>query len=249
MNILVTAGNTQARIDRVRCLTNIFSGRTGAGLALSAYQRGHHVTLLTSRPEAVAELGDSASFTARWQVRRYSTLDDLQKLMAHCLSAGHMDALIHSAAVSDYQAAGVYAPAPGVRFDSATRTWGSDQNAPAVLNDIQAGKIKSDYDEVWIRLVRAPKLIDMVRPDWGFQGVLVKFKLEADMGDEELLLIAEASRRHSSADLMVANTLEGAGSWAYLGPLAGRYERVARRELGSRLLEAVEQVHEGRSHG
>ena len=30
MNLLVTAGNTQAPIDRVRCVTNVFSGRTGA---------------------------------------------------------------------------------------------------------------------------------------------------------------------------------------------------------------------------
>ena len=29
MKILVTAGNTQVPIDRVRCITNIFSGRTG----------------------------------------------------------------------------------------------------------------------------------------------------------------------------------------------------------------------------
>ena len=54
MNLLVTAGNTQAPIDRVRCITNIFTGRTGAHLALTAWQRGHRVTLLTSHPETAA---------------------------------------------------------------------------------------------------------------------------------------------------------------------------------------------------
>ncbi|MFO0803298.1 MAG: phosphopantothenoylcysteine decarboxylase [Gemmataceae bacterium] len=29
MKVLVTAGNTQSPLDRVRCITNIFSGRTG----------------------------------------------------------------------------------------------------------------------------------------------------------------------------------------------------------------------------
>ena len=43
MRILVTAGNTQAPIDRVRCLTNIFSGRTGTRIALEARQHGHTV--------------------------------------------------------------------------------------------------------------------------------------------------------------------------------------------------------------
>ena len=61
MNILVTAGNTQARIDKVRCLTNIFTGRTGASIAVAAHQRGHRVTLFTSHPEAVTETTGEAS--------------------------------------------------------------------------------------------------------------------------------------------------------------------------------------------
>jgi hypothetical protein len=79
--------------------------------------------------------------------------------------------------------------------------------------------------------------------------VLVKFKLEVGVSDERLLEIAERSRVQSGADLMAANTLEGSGFWAFLGPLAGRYERVGRRELASRLLEAVEQLHQERHHG
>ena len=50
MNLLVTAGNTLAPIDRVRGLTNIFTGRTGAAVALHAHGRGHRVVLLTSAP-------------------------------------------------------------------------------------------------------------------------------------------------------------------------------------------------------
>ena len=41
MNLLITAGNTQTPIDRVRCITNIFTGRTGAQVALEAHRRGH----------------------------------------------------------------------------------------------------------------------------------------------------------------------------------------------------------------
>jgi hypothetical protein len=39
---------------------------------------------------------------------------------------------------------------------------------------------------------------------------------------------------------MVANTLEGAHEWAYLGPLDGDYVRIARRDLPERLLDAIE---------
>src|SRR5438876_3096363 len=81
MNLLVTAGNTLVPIDRVRCITNIFTGRTGASIALEAHTRGHTVTLLTSHPEAVAELRPDACLDKRWTARRYRTFEDLQSLM------------------------------------------------------------------------------------------------------------------------------------------------------------------------
>src|SRR5207244_1980709 len=108
---------------------------------------------------------------------------------------------------------------------------------------------KSEEPELWLRLHRAPKLVDRIRSGWGFRGVLVKFKLEVGTPEAELLEIAERSRRQSDANLMVANTLEGADSWAFIGPLEGRYERIERAALPSRLLDEVERLHKERSGG
>ncbi len=241
MRLLVTAGNTLTPIDRVRCITNVFTGRTGTGIAVHAHGRGHAVTLLTSHPEVVAELhGPTAG--DRWAVRPYRTFADLEGEMEATVRAGP-DVVIHCAAVSDYEAAGVYAPAPGTRFDASAARWESNDPSGPRLADRAAGKVKSHEPELWLRLVRTPKLIDRVRTDWGFRGVLVKFKLEVGMREGQLREIAERSRRQSDADLMVANTLEGAAQWALLGPLAGRYERVERADLAARLLDAVEGLH------
>src|SRR5262245_40180327 len=210
MNLLVTAGNTLALIDKVRCLSNIFSGRTGASIAAEARSRGHAVTLLTSHP-------DPATPSVA-----YRTFEDLRDRMAeHVPRAG---AVIHCAAVSDYLHAGTYVP-----------------NETGLGPRPPAGKIESDWPELWLRLTRAPKLVDLIREPWGFKGVLVKCKLEVGLSDEELLAVAERSRVHSRADLMVANTLEGASRIAFLGPLAAGYERVARPDLARRLLEEVER--------
>jgi phosphopantothenoylcysteine synthetase/decarboxylase len=250
MNILVTAGNTQVLIDRVRCLTNVFTGRTGTDIALDAYERGHTVTLFTSRPELVLERHSSfPDLGGRWSVRPYLTFDDLQSLLSQEVRRSGLDAVIHTAAVSDYLAGGVFAPAPGTSFDSREGHWHAPAGSPPALLDRSAAKVKSDEPELWLRLIRAPKLVDRIRTDWGFLGVLVKFKLEVGTGVDELLAIAERSRQHSGADLMVANTLEGAGSWACLGPVSGHYQRVDRRELAHRLLEVVERIHEEKSHG
>jgi phosphopantothenoylcysteine synthetase/decarboxylase len=250
MNLLVTAGNTLVEIDRVRCITNIFTGRTGAAIALHAKGRGHVVTLLTSHPEAVDDLHHpSALPTERWSLLRYRTFEDLLESMRELITAGGFDGVIHCAAVSDYLSAGVYAPAPGTIFDAENGCWEGPAPESPTLSDRRAGKVKSDEPEIWLRLVRAPKLIDCIRPDWGFRGLLVKFKLEVGVTDERLLEIAEASRRHSSADLMVANTLEGSGDYAFFGPVGGAYQRLSRRELAPLLIDTLEHLHAARTNG
>ena len=233
MNIVVTAGNTQTPIDRVRVITNVFTGRTGAAIALEAHHRGHPITLLTSHPEVLAEPP-----TNRWRTVTYRTFAELRQLMECHVRDERPDVLIHCAAVSDYELAGVYSPAFATYFEPAENTWHAEVDAPRLV-DRAAGKVKSDEPELWLRLVRAPKLVDLVRPEWGFRGVLVKFKLEVGVSDEELQQRAERSRRRSDADWVVANTLEGAADWALLGSARG-YQHVARAELPSRLLAVVE---------
>src|SRR5947208_402705 len=114
MKILVTAGNTQALIDKVRCITNIFSGRTGATIALHAHERGHQVTLLTSHPEVVPQLSGVAEPQGPgWGVHPFRSFEDLRTLMQTEIVEGRFDAVVHCAAVSDYLSAGIYSPAAG----------------------------------------------------------------------------------------------------------------------------------------
>jgi phosphopantothenate-cysteine ligase/phosphopantothenoylcysteine decarboxylase/phosphopantothenate--cysteine ligase len=234
MNVVVTAGNTHAPIDKVRVITNVFRGRTGARIAAEFARADHRVRLLTSAPEsAAADLGGvgAADPAGAVEVRPYATFDDLRTEMAATLTGGGFDALIHSAAVSDYLVDGVFS-----------------RGRNGMLTDVAAGKVKSDEPELWLKLVRAPKLIDLVRGDWGFAGVVVKFKLEVGVPDARLLEIAERSRRHSKADLMVANTLEGAAERAWIGPdgPGAGYRCVSRDDLARELRILVERSAAGR---
>ncbi len=224
MNILITAGNTRAMIDRVRCITNIFSGRTGANIAAEAVARGHAVTLLTSHPDTATGLAAT--------VRAYQTFEELEALMAEAIRGGRFDAVIHSAAVGDYHVSGVFA---------------ADPRSCDSLTDVSAGKVKGSHPELWLRLVPAPKLVDKVRREWHFRGVLVKFKLEVGVSEDELEQIAERSRLHSRADLMSANTLDEAGEWALLG--AETYTKVPRAELAKEIVRRVEACHKPRPRG
>ena len=213
MRVLVTAGNTATPVDRVRVITNVFSGQTGATIAAEAHHRGHEVLLLTSKPETAGVV----------PVRAYQTYDDLAAAMAGLIPGGRWDAVVHAAAVSDYAVAGVYTP----DAEGRPRT------------DVTAGKVNGSYPELWLKLTPTPKLVDRIRPTWGFRGTLVKFKLEVGLEEAELLAVAERARVASGADLIVANTLETMADRAYLGPLAGRYERVPRADLAKRLVDCL----------
>lgn len=238
MRLLVTAGNTQVPIDAVRCITNIFTGRTGARLALHGHAEGHDVVLLTSHPETVTDQGP------RWRVEPYRTFDDLARLMERHVTGEPLDTIIHCAAVSDYLSAGVYAPADGTAFDPTSGTWTATAGPPAMVDRSTADKVKSDEPELWLRMTRAPKLVDRIRRDWGWGGVLVKFKLEVNRDDATLLAIAEKSRTQSGANLMVANTLEEADRWAFVGAGVGGYEKVSRADLPARLFAEIRRCHE-----
>ena len=245
MHILITAGNTHAPVDRVRVVTNVFTGKTGADLARTAWTRGHTVTLLTSHPETAADLPSEPDAAGRrLTVVPFATFDDLAGRLQAALRTDPPDAVFHAAAVSDYLCAGVYAPAAGTYFNARVRQWEAD--GPPGMTEQKGGKIKSHDPELWFRMVRAPKLVDRFRTPWGFAGILVKFKLEVGVTDAELLTLAEAARTRSAADLVVANTLDGARHYAYYGPVGGRYDRVARRELAERVLLAVEHLQRGR---
>lgn len=239
MNILVTTGNTQTPIDQVRCITNIFTGRTGARIALTAHQRGHTVTLLTSHPQVVAELEPNFQPNApKWTVHPYRTFDDLHALMAKEIGSGKYDVLIHSAAVSDYTLAGTYAVASSGKYDNNNKGWPKS----AAFMEVSGGKLKSSYSELWLRMVPTIKLADQVREPWGFVGMFVKFKLEVGIDRNQLQRIAEQSREQSDADLIVANTLEGKNTFALIGDREGTFVQVERSQLALKLLEKLESM-------
>lgn len=262
MRLLVTAGVTQVPIDQVRVITSTFSGRTGTRIALEANRRGYEVTLVTSAPHLV---GEQLRTRAGWTVQVFRTFDDLHCLLAALVPSGQFDAIIHSAAVSDYRVADVFVPrlpssAAGAFSNSETQLDPAMQDSQLAQScsevpgemvgttwqawpmTLSCPKIPSTFSEIWLRLVPTPKLVDYFRSSWGFTGVLVKFKLEAGVSEDVLVQRAEESRRRSHADLMVANLLESVATTAWLGPLDGQYRRISRPQLASILLDAIEAL-------
>jgi phosphopantothenate-cysteine ligase/phosphopantothenoylcysteine decarboxylase/phosphopantothenate--cysteine ligase len=234
--LFVTAGNTYAPIDAVRGVTNVFTGRTGADVALAAARRGWRVRLATSHPEWTAD----SPFGEALATLPYRTFDELQSVMESEIGAARPDAVIHAAAVGDYHVANVYSLAEDAVFDPRTLTF---QGEGAALEEgNRAGKIASAHRELWLRLLPAPKLVDRIRSDWRFAGVLVKFKLEVGVDRVELCRRGERARVASGADLLVANAFETVRQSAIVLRADAEPEPLARDRLAERLLDHVENL-------
>jgi phosphopantothenoylcysteine decarboxylase/phosphopantothenate--cysteine ligase len=172
--ILVTAGPTWVPIDKVRVITNIFSGRLGLLIAKEAAKKGAKVTLLMGPgPFSFFE-----NKNKNLRILHFKYFDELYNLMKREISSKKYDIVIHSAAVSDYTPTSPY-----------------------------KGKIKSGKENLMIKLKPTIKIVDQIKK-WNKKVFLVKFKLEVNVKEKELIERAYESMLASDADLIVANDLK-----------------------------------------
>ena len=170
-NILVTAGSTWVPIDTVRVITNIFKGSIGFTIAKVAVSMGANVTLLLGPSFDIS----SVVLPKSLKVVRFKFFDELDSLVSEYLKTQKFDAMIHSAAVSDFQ-----------------------------LAKAHEGKIKSSADKLILELVPTKKIVDGVKK-LAPKIFLVKFKLEVGLSEGELKKVAMNGLKQSNADLIVAN--------------------------------------------
>jgi phosphopantothenoylcysteine synthetase/decarboxylase len=167
--ILITAGPTWVALDPVRVISNTASGETGRLLAHALAKQGARVTLLLGP-------GEDPSPGARIKVVRFRFFDDLKKLLKDELLQQY-DAVIHSAAVSDYK--------PETMAHS---------------------KIKSSIKNWTCKLVRTPKLIDRIKKV-APNSFAVGFKFDPRTTKNSLLKAAGELMQSSNLDAVVANTV------------------------------------------
>jgi len=227
--VLVTAGSTRVMIDQVRCISNIFGGKTGEVIARAFGDSCCDVTLLTSAKESYVR-----------DKIKYNTYDELYDNMEKLIKTGDFDVVIHSAAVSDYKISGIFEIYNQECF-------GGESIGVAKkfsLSKIDSStKVSSSSPELFLKLVPTEKIVDKIRDEWGFEGTLVKFKLQVGISDQELVDIAYKSMVHSKADLIVANCLEWSADRAFILN-TGRFnnmeiEEVERRQLAPALVKRI----------
>ncbi|MDD5348480.1 MAG: phosphopantothenoylcysteine decarboxylase [Candidatus Omnitrophica bacterium] len=190
--ILITGGPTWVALDSVRVISNTATGQNSILLAQELARQGARVTLI---------LGSCARQPAAQGIRviRFSFFDELRKALIGELKSKRYDALIHSAAVSDYQPV-----------------------------NVRLRKVSSDLKTWTIRLKPTPKIIDEIRKLDPCM-LLVGFKYEPRSAPAALLSRTRSFLRRSQTTIAVANTFLPAGYLAFItdgtqtvGPIRSR---------------------------
>jgi phosphopantothenoylcysteine decarboxylase/phosphopantothenate--cysteine ligase len=110
-----------------------------------------------------------------FKIIKFKYFEELLDLVKKEVGSKKYDIVIHSAAVADY--------------------------TPVSVND---GKIKSGKESLTIELKPTIKIVNLIK-DLDPNIFLVKFKLEVNLSEKELLDVAYKSMQESKADLIVAN--------------------------------------------
>ncbi|MBD3264775.1 MAG: hypothetical protein GF375_06710, partial [Candidatus Omnitrophica bacterium] len=142
MKILVTAGSTWVKIDEIRILTNKFRGVTGLKIARGLQKKGHVVKLLIN-PHCTGKITGIP-------VKYFRYFDEFKNAVTSMLKKDKFDAIIHSAAVSDY-----------------------------ILLRTLPGKVSSGKPDLTLRLWPAEKIIKRIK-SLARGSLVIQFKLEIE---------------------------------------------------------------------
>jgi len=96
--ILITAGPVWVPVDKVRVITNIFSGRLGWAIAKIAHDMGANITLLMGPGKIILP----SKKIKNLEIIYFRYFDELLKLVKREVGSKKYDIMIHSAAVNDY---------------------------------------------------------------------------------------------------------------------------------------------------
>lgn len=171
--ILITCGPTWVPIDAVRVVSNVSSGELGQRIALDCVNAGAHVTLLEG---PVARPLTSRSI----RILKFCFFDELQRLLKQELRK-NVDAVIHAAAVADYQ-----------------------------LKVPVRHKLSSEKKTLKLEFIATPKLIRIIKRVQP-KTFLVGFKLEPVISRKAARRKTQELFRQADCDVVVANALTARG--------------------------------------
>ncbi len=256
MNILITSGGTSEKIDEVRKISNMATGRLGSLIA---------DTLLNIEGIAVTYLCSEDALTpqnSRAEVLRIDNVQNLKIALEKLLQEQVFDAIIHAMAISDYT---VKYSAASEELEQFLANSLMENNTDISIQEHllsrlhqalseytghqSSAKISSDIARLFLCLEKTPKIIRMFK-QLQPKAVLVGFKLLAGAKVSDLLQAARKLMNENKCDFVLANDKRNIDADHHAGILLGTDQTIqylyTKQEIANAISRSVIQTIEGR---
>jgi phosphopantothenoylcysteine decarboxylase / phosphopantothenate---cysteine ligase len=180
--VVITSGATREKIDQVRFISNISTGKTAASIADYLSAKGNNVVFIHGKGSALPN--------NRCENIQYETFDDLKSTLYKSLIENDFDYIIHLAAVSDYT------------LDKIA------DGKNSFVRD-KSSKIESGLENLILYLKPTEKLADQIKQTSRNKNVkLISFKLSGHENFEKSLPQVEKIFVGSDSDFVILNHLK-----------------------------------------
>lgn len=197
MKILLTSGGTKVPTDEVRHIANMSSGTFGTKIGVECLNRGHDLYFMASKD---SKTPTKFTYDFNKNSREFITTEVIKNSIWH-ESISSRYAEITYTSFDDYletlKDSIEIASLDAVILAAAVSDYGCVPHK---------GKIKSK-ENMTIDLYPLPKIINKVKNEWGYKGILVGFKLLVGATEDELIQAAGRSVVENNCDFVVANDL------------------------------------------
>ena len=245
MNILVTSGGTIEKIDEVRSISNMSTGRLGSLIAdafgaESSVEKVIYVCGKTAiRPK-----------TVKAEVVPIGDVSDLEYALKKAFADTKIDIIVHSMAVSDYRIKSVTSAAAladhiASNLGSISKTDRESVGAEVAsllqssVTDMRTGgKIGSDVDDMLLVMERTPKIIALFR-SLAPQSTLVGFKLLHNAPQQALIDEGFRILEKNGCSFVLANNLTEITNDQHIGYIVDRGKNYSRYSTKSEIAAAI----------
>ena len=193
MKIVITAGGTEEPIDKVRKITNMSTGTLGKNICDNITDKwfnektlkDNEIFYICNENSILPEVCSSVT------IIKTTDTDSVQNSIENILMLNKIDYFIHSMAISDYKVEGAY-------VDGLDKT----------LSRLDTrNKMSSKHEEIYIKLVKTPKIIDFIKKVQP-EIKLISFKLLNNVTEVELVNVAKNQLKRTNSSLVIANDLK-----------------------------------------
>lgn len=234
MKIIITSGGTSEPIDSVRKITNNSSGRLGSLMAekLCELKSVDKIFYVCSKSAILP-------INSKIETKIVSTVDSLLQTLKTTIQNEKIDYVIHAMAVSDYKVD--YVTTSNILSEELHDMTTKDIKTKLQTQNLRLisdKKISSNMDELFIKLIKTPKVIAQIKK-WDKNIKLIGFKLLVDVSQKELINVAYDLLKANDCEFVIANDLKKINATEHNALLIDRQKNIVKLHNKNEIVEKI----------